>query len=227
VTGLASVYSERKDGINRFLEALQAYPVAGTQLSIAAVSLVPVGAIILRDGISQLRRTGMPRAARLAKWAAPAALLVNVQVLLLIAYVSAAGFFGATPLGIPGAGSVRVPAEQATPLRDLVQAIDRDCSEFITLPGMNSLYLWTGQKPPTDVRSEIWMITFDDSQQQSLVDELQAMPRLCVVRNQKAVEFWTQGSAVADRPLVRFIDSSFAPDGTFGDYELLIRKPPG
>ncbi len=209
------------------LEALQAYPVAGTELSLAAVSIVPVGAVILGDGIRQLQGAGLRVPARRAAWAVPAALLVNVQVLLLVAYLAAAGFFAAAPLGLPGAGSVRLPGEDASQLRDLVAAIDRDCSEFITLPGMNSLYLWTGQKPPTDVRSEIWMITLDDASQQSLVQQLEGMPRLCVVRNQKVIDFWTHGAAVPDRPLIRFVGTSFAAGGTFGDYDLLIRKTTG
>ncbi len=209
------------------LEALQAYPVAGTEISLAAVSVVPVGAAILGDGIRQLQGAGLRRPSPRAGWVAAAALLVQASVLVLIAYVVATGFYTGTPLGLPGAGSVRVPAQDAQQLRDLVSAIDRDCAEFITYPGMNSLYLWTGQMPPTYVRSQIWMITFDDRQQQSLVDQLQGMPRLCVVKNQQVIEFWTHGAPIPDRPLVRFIDSSFAADGTFGDYELLIRKPPG
>jgi hypothetical protein len=208
------------------LEALQAYPVAGTELSLSAVSLVVPGAVILSDGMRQLERAGL-RSLRWATSAAPATLLVNVQVLLLVAYLAAAGFFTGTPLGLPGAGSVRLQAQDASDLRSLVQAIDRDCSEFITLPGMNSLYFWTGQKPPTSVRSEIWMITFDDTSQQSLVEQLQGMPHLCVVKNEQVIEFWTHGAAVPDRPLVRFINASFAADGTFGDYELLIRKTSG
>jgi hypothetical protein len=210
------------------LEALQAYPFAGTELSLAAVSVVPVGAIILGDGVRQLQATGLRRPERLAAWAAPAAVLVNVPALLLVAYLGASvAFFTGTPLGLPGADAVRVPPEQASHLRDLVAAIERDCSEFITLPGMNSLYLWTRQKQPADVRSQIWMLTFDGTRQQSLVDQLQGMPRLCAVKNQRLIDFWTQGRSVPDRPLVRFIDASFAADGTFGDYELLIRKPPG
>jgi hypothetical protein len=209
------------------LAALQAYPVAGTELSLSAVALVPVGAVILGDGIRELRGIELRRTARFAAWAAPAALLVNIQVLLLIGYLATAGFFDATPLGLPGAGSVRLPAQNASDLRGLVAAIDRDCSEFITYPGMNSLYFWTGQKPPTDVRSEIWMITFDDAAQQSLVQQLQRMPRLCAVKNQHEIDFWTRGAAIPDRPLVRFIDGGFSSDGTFGDYALLTRNPSG
>ena len=209
------------------LEALQAYPVAGTELSLGAISVVPVGAVILGDGVRQLQWAGLHGPARFAAWAAPAALLVNVQVFLLAGYLADTGFFADTPLGLPGAGSIRVPAEAASQLRELVRTINRECSEFITYPGMNSLYLWTGQKPPTSVRSEIWMITFDEGQQQSLVDQLQGRPRLCVVKNQQVLDFWTHGGAIPDRPLVRFIESNFGAEGTFGDYELLIRKPPG
>ena len=103
-------------------------------------------------------------------------------------------------------------------------AIDRDCSEFITLPGMNSLYLWAAQSPPTDVRAEIWMLTLDDSQQQSLVRQLEDLSRLCVVKNQVAVDFWVQGRRVQSGPLLEFINLGFVSGGTFGDYQLLVRR---
>lgn len=206
------------------LEALQAYPVAGTQLSMAAVSLVPVGAIILADGVHQLQRAASPRRARLADWAAPVALLAGVQVLLLVAYLAAAGYSAGTPLRLPGAESVRVPAQQAGQLHDLVAAIDHDCKDFITMPGMNSLYLWTGQQPPVAIRSEVWMLTLDGSQQQAFVNQLQPMSGLCVVENLSLVDFWRGGGPVPQGPLLDFIQQNFQAAGTFGDYQLLTRR---
>jgi len=205
-------------------EALQVYPVAGAQLAMAALCLVPVGAVMVIDGIRQLRSVGLGRPWRVAASVAPAALLVNVLACLLFANVVAAGFRAGTPLGVAGAESIRVPPQQASELQSLTAAIDRDCSEFITLPGMNSLYLWAAQSPPTDVRAEIWMLTLDDSQQQSLVRQLEDLSRLCVVKNQVAVDFWVQGRRVQSGPLLEFINLGFVSGGTFGDYQLLVRR---
>ena len=204
------------------LDGLQAYPVAGTQLSLASLVLVPAGAIILGDGIRQLR--GQGEAVRLVRWVAPAAVVFNVAVFVLFAITADAAFAGGAPLGLPGAASPRLQAQTVADLRGLVAALDEGCASFITLPGMDSFYMWTGEDPPSDVlRSEIWWLTAEAAQQQSLVQQLEGTPRLCVVRNQRLIDFWAEGRPVPDRPLVQFIDSSFTSVGTFGDYELLRR----
>jgi hypothetical protein len=208
------------------LESLQAYPFAGTQLSLASLGLVPVGAVILNDGIRQLRLAGAARSAPIKRldWVPRAAVIFNVVVFLIFTLEAAAGFSAATPLGLPGAASTRLKAQDAANIRALVAAVDKDCSSFITLPGMNSFYLWTGQQPPTDVRSEIWMVTLDSTQQQALVGQLNSRPRLCVVRNQRLVDFWAQGRPVPNRPLLKFIEQDFVSAGSYGDYELLTRR---
>jgi hypothetical protein len=206
------------------LETLQAYPAAGTQLSMASLAVIPVGAVILNDGVRQLRLAGARRSVpiQLTGWVPRGALGFNVLVFLLFALTATAGFESGTALGLPGADAVRVSDRQAGELRPLVAAIDRDCSSLISLPAMNSLDLWSGEYPPPELRSEIWWLTIDREHQQALVQQLQGQPRLCVVRNQSMIRFWAEGRPVPDGPLLRFIDSSFAPDGTFGDYELLI-----
>jgi hypothetical protein len=208
------------------LESLQAYPFAGTQLSLASIALIPVAAVILNDGIRQLRLVGAARSAPIQRldWVPRAAVLFNVVVFLVFTLEAAAGFIAATPLSLPGAATTRLQAQDAGNLRALVTAVDKDCSSFITLPGMNSFYLWTGQQPPTEVRSEIWMVTLDSAQQQALVGQLDSQPRLCVVRNQRLVAFWAQGRRVPNRPLLKFIDQSFVRAGSYGDYELLTRR---
>lgn len=208
------------------LESLQAYPVAGTQLSLAAVCLVPVGAITLGDGIRQLRGVGAARATavKAASWVAPAALAINVAVFLLLALTVTAGFRSGTPLGLPGAETIRLPAQQATELRRLVAAVNRDCSSLVTFPGMNSFYIWTAEVPPTQVRVEIWWLILDSNEQQSVVQQLAGKPRLCVIKNQKVFDMWAEGRPIPRRALVDYIDGSFADSGSYGDYQLLVRR---
>ncbi len=200
------------------LESLQAYPVAGTQLSLAALLLIPVGAVVLNDGISGVRARGAARIGSVA-------LIVATAVLALDGFLAGSHFAAGSPSGLQGAELVRMPSKQAAQLRQLVAAIDNDCSSFITFPGMNSMYIWTGQEPPSDLRYGVWWLTPDPVDQQGVVQQLEGRSRLCVVKNQTLIDFWTQGRQVPSRPVVNFIDASFMPSATFGDYELLVRKP--
>ena len=207
------------------LESLQAYPVAGTQLSLAALVLVPVGAMTFGDGISQLgfgAHQARPRLARLARWAAPTALLLSIATFQFFGYLAWLGFASGTPLGLPGAASVRVQAQRGADLRALVAAVDRECSSFITFPGMLSFYLWTAQEPPAQLYSP-WMFALDGPAQQSAVQQIEKRPRLCVVKNQAVIDFWSEGRPVPSRPLVDFIQTGFVQFRSYGDYELLVR----
>jgi hypothetical protein len=208
------------------LESLQAYPVAGTQLSLAALGLMPVAAITLNDGIRQLRMVGAPRTrwTRVATWAAPATLVSTIAVVELLGSLALSAFSSGTPLGLPGAESVRVPAQQAAHLRAAVGAVDRNgCSSLITFPGMNSFYLWANQDGLTQTRYGQWYLTLDRSQQQSIVQQLAAQPRVCVLKNQTLIDFWTRGRPAPSGPLVDFIDGNFVDAGTYGDNVLLVR----
>lgn len=207
------------------LESLQAYPVAGTQLSLGALVLVPIGAMTLGDGISQLgsgAHQAKPGFARLARWAAPAALLLSIVAFQFFGYLAWLGFAAGTPMGLRGAAFVRVKDQRGADLRAVVVAVDRECSNFITFPGMPSFYLWTGQKPPAQLYSP-WMFYLDGAAQQSAVQQIENRPRLCVVKNQAVIDFWSEGRPVPRRPLVDFIQKDFVLFGTYGDYELLVR----
>src|SRR4029077_84142 len=199
------------------MEGLQAYPVAGTQLSLAALLVILVGAVVLNDGVTALKASWAPRVG-------PVALIFAAAVLVLEGFVAGSQFISNTPSGLRGAESVRMPAQQATQLRQLVAAIDSGCSSFVTFPGMNSLYIWTGQESPSDLRYGVWWLIPDAADQQAIVKKLEGQPRLCVVKNQTLIDFWAQGRPVPSQPVVDFIVSSFVPDATFGDYELLVRK---
>jgi hypothetical protein len=204
------------------LESIQAYPVAGTQQSLAALGLVPLGAVMLSDGIRRLRHANAARST-LALWVAPAALLINVAGFSLFGVLAIDGFASAAPLGLPGADSVRMPAQKGAQVRALVASIDRDCTSFITFPGMNSFYIWTAQDPPAELSSEVWWLVLNSEEQQLLLSQLVGRRHLCVVKNQRVIDMWAAGRQIPDRPLVAFIDREFVSAGSYGEYELLVR----
>ena len=197
------------------LETLQAYPIAGTQASMAGFALIPVGALILGDGLRQLaavRRIGL---------VGPTVVAANVVVVLVLALTAGAAFAGGTPAGVPGMRQVRLPPGQAADIRAVVAAIHDNCSAFITFPSMSSLYVWTGQDPPTPVRVPIWWLILDTDQQRSVVSQLEGRSRVCVVENNQVLGMRSMGRPVPSTPLVDFIGRQFAHQGTYGDYELL------
>lgn len=211
------------------METLQAYPIAGTQLWLAALTLVPVGAITFNDGLRQLRAWAATRQSqsflKVAASLGPGALIVNIAVWPLFVYLAASAYASGEPLGLPGAGLMRLPPAQASALQSLVRAIDQDCANFITMPRMPSLYLWTGREDFTQLNKGVWMFSLSAADQQSVVSQIRDQPGLCVVYSQTEVDFWAEGRPVPRRPLVEYIDTAFEPAATFGIYELLVRRP--
>ena len=207
------------------VSALQIYPVAGTQTSVASVSLVAAGALCLSEGVRRLRAVSIPSiAGPIARWTPPVVTALTLAMLLFVGALKTQEYVAFTPLSLPGAESVRVPAATGAQLRALSRNIDQRCAGFITYPGMNSLYFWTRQQPPAELSSEVWFLVLDDSQQQSIVTNLQAKPRLCVVRNSASIAMWVRGRPVPQRALIRWIDESFAPAGSYAGYDLLVEN---
>ncbi|MGH7765419.1 MAG: hypothetical protein ACREOM_13490, partial [Candidatus Dormibacteraceae bacterium] len=156
-------------------------------------------------------------------WMAPAVLAINVVVFLMSGVAYGVRFWTEVPLGLPGAESIRVPQDQAVQLRGLVAAIDRQCSTFVTLPGMDSFYLWTAQEPPTSLRVGPWWLNFVAGIDPSTLRDLEGRPRLCAVKSRAIVDYWLQGRPLPQDPLISFIDLGFVDSGTYGACELLVR----
>jgi len=209
------------------MESLQAYPIAGTQLSIAALLLVPLGAVTINDGIWQLRaldaRDSFRSSLAPASWVAPALFMVTLVFVQLFAFLSVSNYASTEPLALRGAALVRVEPARAAAIRATVAAIKEKCSSFVTMPGMASFYLWTDQQPPAGLYL-FWMFALDSAEQERIVAGLKRRQGLCVVRNHAVMDFWAEGRPIPNRALVEYIESSFRLEERFGDYELLVRS---
>jgi hypothetical protein len=214
------------------MEALQVYPVAGTQQWLAALMLVPVGAVLFNDGLRQLE--ALPLTTRsdslliVSRSLPRGAVVVNVAVWTFFLYLMGTGYVSNQPLGLPGAELMRLPPAQASALQSLASVTDRDCTTLLTLPRMESLNLWTDKAGVSALYSDvgIWIFSLDAAQQQSIVTQIRDKQGVCVVLSQSVLDFEAEGRPVPRRPLVVYIDTAFQSAGTFGIYELLISKPP-
>jgi hypothetical protein len=213
------------------MEALQVYPVAGTQQWLAALTLVPVGGVIFNDGLRQLRALALSRGSKslltVSKSLPRGAVVVNVAVWALFVLLSGIGYVSNRPLGLPGTELMRLPPAQASALQSLASVTGRECTTLITLPRMASLNLWTEKAGVSALYSDfgIWIFSLDAAKQQAIVTQLRDRQGVCVVRSQAELDFETEGRPVPRRPLVEYIDTAFQPAGTFGIYELLISRP--
>jgi hypothetical protein len=90
------------------------------------------------------------------------------------------------PLGLRGARLLRLPNDQADDYRVLTRYLETESDAFITIPGLNSLYFWTGQTPPTYFNvSEV--VLLNDRQQAQVMAALQKAVRPRIVVNESAV----------------------------------------
>lgn len=214
------------------LQALHAYPVAGSQVLWAAFLLVPVGALCVANGVrGLLGATAGAERRRLGLGAA-----VAVAAVALLGYVAnvtlreplneaRAAYDARLPLGLPGAEDVRLDPLEVNLYRRLTHLIDLNCRAFVMLPGMDSFYVWTRQDPPTGYNATGWPTLFDDAHQRRVIEEIDPLQGLCLLQNKPLAEGWSAGT-IPDTPLVRFMRREFEPFLRIGDYRVLKRASP-
>jgi hypothetical protein len=215
-------------------ECLQVYPVAGSQVSIAALTFVPVAALCLADGISVLRgwssRRGAEDLHRFGIAVAVATAILAVQ--LTVDVVGRGGVYALSAyrdrpsLDLPGGGNLHLPEDQVEMYQSMVAALHKyRCTDFIGYPNINSFYLWSGIEPPPPAAPGVWLLALDSERQQRIVDELRSSKRPCVIRSENRAALWLGGREVEQRPLVRYIFDDFRPVLTVGEFEFMLPKP--
>jgi hypothetical protein len=209
-------------------QGLQGYPTVGTQAVIGTVLLVPVFSLCLRDGIKVWATA--PRVADFLRDLAPrTVVLFRVFLLAGLLYLfalywcnprSAWRYYTSVPtLGLRGAKVLRLPAEQADLYRALTEYLEKESDTFIAIPGMNSLYFWTGKAPPTYLSiSEV--VLLNDAQQARLVAALRQVARPRILLKDGAPFSESAG------PLGHFVWRECRERGRLGQYRILEPAEP-
>ena len=214
-------------------ETLQAYPVAGSQVGIAAAVFVPVGALCLGDALVELRAWSAARGGSTLRslGATVGVLTVAVPALFGLNVIAQPGVNDAllyheqVKLPLPGAEALRLPASTVETYTGVIEQLHRfHCSTFVGYPNVNSLYLWSDYEAPAPQLPNAWMYGTSDAQQQQVVDELRSSPRPCVLRNEELAAPYLKGLPPPDAPLVNYVLNDFRPVGTVGPFELMLPK---
>ena len=202
-------------------QLLQAYPVAGSQVSIAAAPIVLWAFVSIADGINELPSV--------RKWVTRPALTTAFSILIILAL--SAGMFRTAfefntymypPSKLRGSASLHLPREDERMYFFLSSSIAKNCSILFSMPGMNSFNFWTGVPAPNGSNHNGWMRAFSPERQQQILNILQSDPRSCVVYNKTLVQFWGPSDKELDLPLARYITDDMPRIAEAGDYEIKI-----
>jgi hypothetical protein len=224
-------------GVLGFMEA---FPGAGSQRSWACLLLVPVALLCLFDGMEMLSDRVQHRytdpAERLVfsvlAWVAVVlVVLVPVGAPAVEASANDRGTYDSqVPLDLPGAETLRLPSYQVVALRAVTAALEKRCTAFESLPGMNSFYFFTGEQPPTGFNTTQWYKLLDRQEQDAAVLSLERTTRPCVLANEALVRFWAgtgKGPGLNHIPLTGFMRADLVPLDDFSGYTLYVKRPSG
>jgi hypothetical protein len=212
------------------LQALQAYPVAGSQLAWSTLLVIPSSFLCVSDAVSELWRSRVRQAAVSVRSAAlfrMAALMTVLSVYVATADVGAAHarYRSLTGLSLPGAKRVRLPAAEADTYHWLVSQVQSRCSTIITTPGLNSLFFWSGLEPPTGLNTTAWPILLSADEQQRVLAVVEAREDVCVVEYPAGQRTSPGAADINQRPLMRFIREQFQSVEERQGYRILVRRP--
>ena len=190
------------------LQVLHAYPVAGSQVEWATVVMFVPCAIALAAGMDGLRM--WREASRAVRGFAVGSLSVVIALMAALWPLAVwVNYYDLSALHLPGAQLVRVDPQSGRPLRLLTYVVKKNCDTFYSVPGLDSLYIYSGLPTPTGQLAN-WPGALTNAQEQEVVSELSHLQatgkRVCIVRDLNSPYYaWNPGGSEANRPIGRFI----------------------
>lgn len=214
------------------LQALLAYPVAGSQLTLGSILLVPCGALCLADGASELGVWNLAKAS-LAPLTGGAvtglfvALAVGTGFLLVVQPLQGAhdNYRSGPPLPIAGASRLHLSLPEVVMYDRITDVLRSRCSSVMSLPALYSFNLWSGLPTPSPIGgAQPYWKELSGRQQSETLAAAKASPRLCVVRDLAEAGFYDAGSAPPPpSPLVSFLENDFKTVLVSGPYTVGVR----
>jgi hypothetical protein len=216
------------------LQALIAYPVAGTQRAIGSVLLLVCGAMCVADGWSELQTLAQlesrPHARRVESVLAPAltaalAIVLTIQYVVRPSVVARKAYDSEHALPFPSATRLRLPPKDVRMFADLVDTLRGRCRSVITLPGMLSLNEWSDLPAPSGMTEQSWWALLSDAELAAALRSAKSTNGLCLVRNDLLVRFWLgPNGQLPEIALVRFLEQEFVPVAHEGNYTISVRR---
>lgn len=215
-------------------QGLQAYPVGCTQAAVGTFLAVLIYSVCAHDAVHTL----VPmigawleesnRYPRRAIWMSHVGFLAVLFAVFVFKWTTPLAhwkyYTAAPPLDLPGAHLIRCNPGQAIAYKMLARYVQGECDTFVTLPGLSSLYFWTGKRPPTYMNVCGEGIMPDDRQQEQIVAALRKAKRPLVVESEVK---WPSNTRVGNTkigPLPLFIRNEYQEIERLANFRILAPK---
>jgi hypothetical protein len=205
-------------------QALHAFPVSGSQISWATFLVLPLAAVgtvaAARHVASAMNWDGL-KGSRL------------VAAGLISAFALRGGETAAKgwqrlqegdALGLPGTAGIQVPQTTASALRMLTLNAAAHGEMLFTLPGLNSLNLWSGLPAPTGQNATLWFYLLTEVQQEAIRERLAATPNAVVVVHRELLAFLAARGISTASSLTTFLEQEFETTFRIDAYEFRVRR---
>lgn len=206
---------------------LHAFPVAGSQIAWGTFLALPLAAI---GGHEAMQWLGSHLARSRPLWSRPMALLAR-GTLVVIAAVLALRFTAlgdryrsGSDLGLPGAEIIRLPTESVALFRLLTVNATAHGDMLLAEPGIFSLNLWSGLPTPTLANATHWFSLLSPSQQQAIIQALEAHPRACIIKHRYHIEFLTRWGFAPKGPLHDYLAANYETAFSLDDFDFCVRR---
>jgi hypothetical protein len=189
---------------------LQPYPVAGSQVSISAASLLLWAFVCFYDGAQGMadlvqRRTGGFAAGLTLRSILTSLLFIWLTLAMLYGGIWR-GRFTAPASALRGAHHLHLPKKQEDLYVPVAEEIRANCDVLFTMPGMGSFNFWSGIPTPNGFNLTAWMTEFTPQQEYPILKIIQNDSRSCVLYNAAMVSAWgATPEDVENSPLGKFI----------------------
>jgi hypothetical protein len=211
-------------------QSLQIYPVAGTQVVIGTFLPILIFSLCLHDTVAALLRQPWP--SRWMRSLSPrTSLLLGVLVLTGLLYLFVIKwctplahwrFYATAPsLGLPGARYVRLGKFQSHYYRNIAEYLRNECDTFVVIPGLNSMYFWTGKKPPTYATVSGESIFPSEPRQVQMLDAMRQAKRPVVLITEQSLREAVGSGALAHSPLGCFLKGECQDVGGVMNFRVL------
>ncbi len=205
---------------------LYAFPVAGSQLAVAAVLMVCALPVLLTEGAAELRALRPGRLSQALQPSARARALASLLGLVVLAQLTAQAWrdwSGGRAAELPGAALIHLTQDEWSRTHWVLQRV-ASCPALYTFSGSMSFYFWTDRPSPTAINSNDALGLLSASQQERVVSDLARQPGLCIVSTPGQLKLFDRGQIASRPPLLRYIEDNFETIAENGPYAILGRK---
>ena len=202
----------------------QAYPVAGTQWTVVAASLVPLGMILLSDALCDLSER-MNFKTALAHNSLFATLCIFLCLFVTQMGATASYEYDSLPISrhLQGAQMLRVPESELAIFEGVAWNLKQNGSSLFSLPGMYSFCGWTGLRSTTTSVQTNWTHAFCAEKQRHVIRDLSDDQDVLLLKSESNLEFWKRGVNVANGPAIQFAHEHFLDRVQIGRYAIGTR----